>query len=154
MAPFVQTVLGRVDPDRARLHPSPRAHRSASSGTIPERWDYWELTADDELHPAELGRFRDAGGTCLVDLTLPGIGRDPAWLRRLARRTGLHVVMGCGWYRQPYYPPDALIDRRTVGELADELVREFEEGVPGSEDEAGCASGPGSSARSGPTSRG
>ena len=60
--------------------------------------------------------LKEAGGTCLADLTLPGIGRDPAWLRRIARRTGLHLVMGTGWYRQPYYPPDALIDRRSVAE--------------------------------------
>jgi phosphotriesterase-related protein len=37
--------------------------------------------------------------------------------------------MGCGWYRQAYYPPEALIDRRSVEDLADELVREAEEGI-------------------------
>ena len=30
--------------------------------------------------------------------------------------------MGCGWYRTAYYPPEALIDRRSVDDLADELV--------------------------------
>ena len=57
--------------------------------------------------------------------------------------------MGCGWYRGAYYPAEALIDRRSVDDLADELVREAEEGVEGSR-----ASGRGSSARSGRTSRG
>jgi phosphotriesterase-related protein len=37
--------------------------------------------------------------------------------------------MGCGWYRGSYYPPAADIDRRSVDSLADELVREFEDGV-------------------------
>jgi len=37
--------------------------------------------------------------------------------------------MGCGWYRGAYYPPEARIDRRSVDDLADELVAEFEEGV-------------------------
>ena len=37
--------------------------------------------------------------------------------------------MGCGWYRAAYYPAEALIDRRSVDDLADELVREFEDGV-------------------------
>jgi phosphotriesterase-related protein len=37
--------------------------------------------------------------------------------------------MGCGWYRGAYYPADALIDRRSVDELADELVREATDGV-------------------------
>ena len=37
--------------------------------------------------------------------------------------------MGCGWYRAPYYPVEALIDRRSVDGLTDELVAEFEHGV-------------------------
>jgi phosphotriesterase-related protein len=142
MGPFVQTVLGRIDPAELGFT-LPHEHTQCQLWTIPERFDYWELTADEELLVEELGRFRAAGGTCLADLTLPGIGRDPAWLRRIARRTGLHVVMGTGWYRQPYYPPEALIDRRSVAELADVMVRELEEGVPGSEDEAGIRVRPG-----------
>ena len=79
-----------------------------------------KLESSGELHR----RFRAAGGTCLVDVTLPGIGRDPAWLRRIATRTGLHIVMGTGWYREPYYPPEALIDRRSAEELADQMIGE------------------------------
>jgi phosphotriesterase-related protein len=37
--------------------------------------------------------------------------------------------MGCGWYRTAYYPPEARIDRRSVDDLADELVAESEHGV-------------------------
>ena len=37
--------------------------------------------------------------------------------------------MGCGWYRTAYYPPEARIDRRTVDDLAAELIREATEGV-------------------------
>jgi phosphotriesterase-related protein len=37
--------------------------------------------------------------------------------------------MGCGWYRTAYYPPEARIDRRSVDDLADELVAEIEGGV-------------------------
>ena len=48
---------------------------------------------------------------------------------RLSERTGLHIVMGCGWYRGAYYPAEALIERRSVDDLADELVREATDGV-------------------------
>ena len=142
MAPFVQTVLERIDPADLGFT-LPHEHTQCQLWTIPERFDYWELTADEDLLADELGRYRDAGGTCLVDLTLPGIGRDPRWLRRIAMRTGIHVVMGTGWYRQPYYPPDAMIDRRSVAELADVMIRELADGVPGSEDEAGVRVRPG-----------
>jgi predicted metal-dependent phosphotriesterase family hydrolase len=115
----------------------PHEHTQCHLWRIPERFDYWELTPDEDLIAAELERFRAAGGTCVVDVTLPGIGRDPAWLRRISARTGLLVVMGTGWYREPYYPPEALIDRRCVAELADVMIGEFHDGVPGSEDESG-----------------
>jgi phosphotriesterase-related protein len=39
--------------------------------------------------------------------------------------------MGGGWYRGMHYPPEARIDRRSVDDLADELVRHAEEGVDG-----------------------
>ena len=62
-------------------------------------------------------------------MTLPGIGRDPAWLKRIAEQSGLHVVMGGGWYRTAYYPPEALIEQRTVDNLAEELVHDATVGV-------------------------
>ena len=37
--------------------------------------------------------------------------------------------MGTGWYREAYYPAEALIDRRSVDDLAAEMVRELEDGV-------------------------
>jgi predicted metal-dependent phosphotriesterase family hydrolase len=133
---FVRTVTGDVAPERLGFT-LPHEHTQCHLWRIPERFDYWELTPDEDLIAAELERFRAAGGTCVVDVTLPGIGRDPAWLRRISVRTGLLVVMGTGWYREPYYPPEALIDRRGVDELADVMIGEFHDGVPGSEDESG-----------------
>jgi phosphotriesterase-related protein len=37
--------------------------------------------------------------------------------------------MGCGWYRGAHYPVEALIDRRSVDDLAAELVREARDGA-------------------------
>jgi phosphotriesterase-related protein len=139
---FVRTVAGDVDPATIGVT-LPHEHTQCHLWRIPERFDYWELTPDEDLIAAELGRFTAAGGSCVVDVTTAGIGRDPAWLRRLSARTGLHVVMGCGWYREPYYPPEDLVDRRSVEELADVLVREFTEGVPGSEGPDGMRVRPG-----------
>jgi predicted metal-dependent phosphotriesterase family hydrolase len=130
MTPFVQTVLGRIDPGDLGFT-LPHEHTRCVLWQIPARWDYWELTGEDELILPELARFRELGGTCLADVTLQSIGRDPARLARLAQASGLHLVMGCGWYREAYYPAEALIDRRSVESLADEIIREFEEGAEG-----------------------
>jgi phosphotriesterase-related protein len=43
----------------------------------------------------------------------------------------VQIVMGTGWYRQSYYPAEALIDRRSVDDLAGEMVAEFTDGVAG-----------------------
>lgn len=126
--PHVQTVRGPIAPEALGVT-LPHEHTQIRLWQIPGRWDYWELTADEELVVPELVAFREAGGSCLVDVTLPGVGRDPAWLVRMAERSGLHLVMGAGWYRGAYYPIEARIDRRAVDDLADELVREVEVGV-------------------------
>lgn len=124
----VQTVLGPVDPATLGVT-LPHEHTQIALWYIQDRWDYWQLTRDADLIAAELGAFREAGGGAIVDLTLPGVGRDPAWLQAVARATGLHIVMGCGWYRTAYYPAELLVDRRSVDSLADELVREIDDGV-------------------------
>lgn len=127
-APHVQTVLGPVDPATLGFT-LPHEHTAITLWQVPNRWDYWELTRDAPIITEELVRFRDAGGSTLVDLTLSGVGRDPSWLVQLARATGLNLVMGCGWYREAYYPAEARIDRRSVEDLADELVREASDGI-------------------------
>ena len=121
----VQTVLGPIEPSTLGFT-LPHEHTQIALWHVAGRHDYWELTPDEPLIVEELGRFRAAGGSGLVDLTLPGVGKDPEWLVRIARATGLHVVMGCGWYRGMHYPAEAKIDRRSVDSLADELVAEIE----------------------------
>lgn len=126
--PRVETVLGPVAATELGWV-LPHEHTAIALWHIPARWDYWELRRDEPAIVEELAAFRAAGGGTLVDLTLPGVGRDPDWLARISRATGLHVVMGAGWYRGAYYPAEALIDRRTVDSLADEIVRDIETGV-------------------------
>ncbi len=122
------TVLGPVEPG-ALGFTLPHEHTQIALWQIQNRWDYWELTADEPVIAEELRLFREAGGTALADLTLPGVGRDPAWLRKMAETSGLHIIMGGGWYRTAYYPPETLIDRRSTDALAEELVAEATGGV-------------------------
>ena len=126
--PRVETVLGPIDP--ADLGWTlPHEHTAIALWHIANRWDYWELRRDEPVILEELAAFKEAGGGALVDLTLDGVGRDPAWLAGLARASGLHIVMGSGWYRGAHYPAETLVDRRSVDSLADEIVRDAIEGV-------------------------
>jgi len=128
MAPRVMTVSGPIPPEKLGFT-LPHEHTGISLWHIPDRWDYWELTPDELTISDELRDFRRRGGATIVDLTPPGTGRDPERLRRLASRTGLNLVMGTGWYRESYYPAEALIDRRSVDQLAAEMTAEFQDGV-------------------------
>ncbi len=128
MAPRVLTVSGPVPPERIGFT-LPHEHTSCGLERVVSRQELVDFTSDPELMADELRDFRRRGGSCLVDLTPPGLGRDPIWLRNLATRTGLSIVMAAGWYRESFYPPKAEIDRRDVDDLADELVAEVEHGV-------------------------
>jgi predicted metal-dependent phosphotriesterase family hydrolase len=83
---------------------------------------------DVALAADELTAFLQVGGTTLVDCTTSDIGRDPVALMNLSRTTGVNIVMGCGFYREPYISRE-WIDSHGAGELAQQLIREIEHGV-------------------------
>jgi phosphotriesterase-related protein len=87
------------------------------------------LRLDDvELAVTEASMFKGAGGGTVVDVTPHGLGRDPILLQRVARETGLNVVMGCGYYVEPAHPPE-VVDM-DVDAITDELISEVREGAP------------------------
>ena len=126
----IQTVRGAIPPADLGFT-LPHEHTKVSLWHIQGRWDYWELIGEEPRILEELGAYTAAGGRALVDLTLDGIGRDLPRLARISEATKLHIIGGSGWYRTAYYPPEARIDHRTADDLADEIVREFTDGVPG-----------------------
>ena len=84
---------------------------------------------DYEIQKKEILRFKAAGGTTMVDATMPGIGREPETLARISRETGINVIMGTGYYVSSTHP--AALASMTEEEIADEMVRELTEGVDG-----------------------
>jgi phosphotriesterase-related protein len=128
----VMTVTGPVAPERIGFT-LPHEHFYIQLWRHPDRWDSVRQIEDDDLFAAEIKTFQDQGGTCAVDVTPPSIGRNPARLRALSERTGLLLVMGSGWYRQPYYRPEEQIDTRSTPTLAALLEREIREGADGVE---------------------
>jgi phosphotriesterase-related protein len=134
-APHIQTVTGPV-PAASLGFILPHEHVGLdSSGHEPEHaphdhpWEWWDVFNDEDVIADELELYKKLGGTALVDLTNTGLGRDPERLRRLSIRTGIPIVMGCGWYRGPINTPESFIDRRPTKGLADELTAEIRDGV-------------------------
>ncbi len=94
------------------------------------------LLNDEHLAVREVSLFREEGGGTIVELTPVELDRDPAALRRVAEATGVHVVMGCGHYRDPYLDRD-WFDRTAPDAIADLMVRDIEEGADGTGVRAG-----------------
>lgn len=142
MSGVAHTVLGPVAPDRLG-HIQPHEHlladlsRYAPDDGVDEPLtsaNYFAARVDrdnrrdmvlDEVDTAadELALYREAGGGTVVDATPVGLGRDPAGLREIARRTGVHVVMGSGYYVAAFHPPQVAslsrdaITRQITGDI-------------------------------------
>jgi phosphotriesterase-related protein len=83
-------------------------------------------TVDDIV--AEIASFQVLGGRTIVDVTSSAaIGRDPDRLVETARRTGLHIVMGCGAYLEKF--EGARISAAAVDAQAEAIGVELRDGV-------------------------
>ncbi len=124
----IMTVLGPIAPEDfgvCLVH----EHLIVDSWAIWQVPNYSLIVDDVNLVTEEVRRFKDAGGNSIVDVTNIGLGRDPLALQQIARATGLHLVMGTGWYREKAYP--AYIQELGPNELAAIMVKEITEGVDG-----------------------
>ncbi len=90
---------------------------------------------DETVQTEEVAYFKKAGGDTLIDASLPGIGRDPQVLLRVAKKTGLNVIMGTGFYVGATHPEELRF--MSERQIADIMVKELTEGVDGTGIRAG-----------------
>ncbi|MCH7745779.1 MAG: phosphotriesterase-related protein, partial [Chloroflexi bacterium] len=130
---MAQTVLGPVSPESlgptmthehllinflCMFHPPAevtewaRAHEPVSMENLGWiRHNYYGnrdnlLLIDEDTAIAEATLYKKLGGGAIVDATTIGIGRDPLALARIARATGLNIIMGAGYYVDAVHPDD------------------------------------------------
>jgi len=108
-------------------------------------WD-WDLGwGDTETRIADavkrLEELKDAGVDSIVDLTVPGNGRDAPVLRRIAEQTRLNIVVATGWYTYESLPPSfhwrSILGGSAAEVLTEWFVRDIEEGIGSSGVKAG-----------------
>lgn len=82
---------------------------------------------DEGIAVSELRHFVAAGGRTIVDPTNRGLGRDPEALARIARLTGMNIIMGAGYYIGSTHPAD--MAERSEEAITREIVADIEVGV-------------------------
>ncbi len=85
------------------------------------------LLDDVDAATEEVRAFRRAGGGTIVDATTIGIERDPLGLAEVSRASGVHIVMGAGYYVDAVHPSD--MTSRSEDELARRIVDDITVGA-------------------------
>ena len=122
----VITVTGLIRPEQMGIT-YPHEHLFLDAMDHYPGYGYQLVIDDEDIMAKEMLEFTSRGGRTVCDVTLDEIGRDPVRLARFAKRAGIQVLMGCGWYRDFGYPP--IVAEKSSRELAEVLVREIEIGV-------------------------
>lgn len=84
---------------------------------------------------SETALYKAAGGGGIVEATTIGIGRNARALEQISRESGVHVVMGAGFYVDAVHPND--MDSRNVDVIAQRIVDDIRNGVDGTGIKAG-----------------
>lgn len=96
----------------------------------------WDEERAVERAIAGLRRLHDHGVRTVVDLTVPGLGRDVARVRRVAEAVPVRIVAATGWYTDSALPAFFRLNGpgRTVDgpdPLTELFLRDIREGIQG-----------------------
>lgn len=150
----IQTVLGLIEPSQLGIT-LPHEHlMSDGSGWFVEPADsfekamahrpvsvdiLWWLTyhrftnlddmicMDEQEAVEEITAFQLAGGNSVVEMSNIGLGRSPKSLARISRKTGLHILMGSGYYFDQSVRAD--MKAKSEEQITEEIVEDIENGV-------------------------
>ncbi len=86
---------------------------------------------DTDLATRECALFKQAGGGTIVEMSTGGLLPDPIALADISRSTGVAIVLGAGYYTEPYL--DAATLALSVKELAELIVGQLEGGAWGTD---------------------
>ena len=114
------------------------AHEHIFLDLMPDAWVGGNYMNDLDVAQLELQRYKDAGGVTLVDQTSGGLRENDHDLlidedlnhlkhaeaiKLMAEKTGLNIILGCGWYRETYYPQR--LWRMKTDEIAEEMLQDL-----------------------------
>ena len=93
------------------------------------------MLTDEETAIDELMLYKRNGGRTIAEVTPQDVKRDPLGLARIARATGLNIIMGTAYYVATEHPQE--IEEWTEQQIATEFVNEIMIGAEGTGVKAG-----------------
>src|SRR5262245_15846060 len=89
-----------------------------------------------DLMSAEVTKAKNEGNiACIVDGGHPDMGRDVNFLRQVSMKSGVPIVIGGGFYSQPFYPKE--ISTMSEEQIFKALVKQADDEVVGAFGEIG-----------------
>jgi len=102
----VPTTAGEIDIEDLRVV---LMHEHVFIRTEPLQWGWpgfggWDEEMEVMAARERLGQLKRAGVDTILDMTVPGLGRDPALVARVVDGTGLKVMFATGYYTYDNLP--------------------------------------------------
>lgn len=86
---------------------------------------------DPEIALKEVERFAGLGGGTIVEMTTGGLQPDPWGLQMISAKTGVNIVLGAGFYTEPYQDEETLA--LGTDEMAEIIIQQLTEGAWGTD---------------------
>lgn len=119
----IVTVLGPVVPDQLGVTDA-HDHLFLKSPALPGQ-DFDDVDRATE----EVTGGARSGLQAIVEVTPIGLGRRPAQMRRVAERTGVHVIGATGYHRDAHYPQGHWVREAKVEVLAERILADLQTGM-------------------------
>jgi phosphotriesterase-related protein len=115
------------------LPPAPARGGGAGRANTPPPPD---IMHDVDLMTAEVLKAKQEGNiACIVEAGHPEMGRDINFIRQVAMKSGVPIVIGGGFYSQPWYPKE--IATMSEDQILKALIRQVDDDVVGAFGEIG-----------------
>jgi phosphotriesterase-related protein len=88
-----------------------------------------DIMHDVDLMTAEVAKTKSDGVACIVDGGHPDMGRTSDFLRQVSMKSGMPIVVGGGFYSQPFYPKE--ISTMSEEQIVKALIKQADEDVLG-----------------------
>lgn len=121
----IQSATGPIDTDNlgfTLMHEHVLTVDSSFHAQYPETWD---RAAELENAVTKLSRAHETGVRTFVDVTPIDFGRDPVFIKDVAVRSRVQIIVATGFY---YQIPFRFLYRRTT-EMVELMVRDITEGI-------------------------